>query len=150
VGASSAAQPAYTYDLADRITQVTYPSGRIVQYGRKTKGRVNLVQTKASASVGSWTVLADNFAYEPFAAMKTVRFGNGLSAANDWGNDGRLASHRLRVLRPRHTDQTDWDLRQMAVAKLPQRPQAHRGLRRSQRRLPSSSAHGQCSTRRTG
>jgi hypothetical protein len=78
-----------------RITQITYPSGRIVQYLRDTKGRVNLVQTKASSSVTTWTMLADSFTYEPFAAVKAMRFGNGLSAANDWGNDSRLASRRL-------------------------------------------------------
>jgi len=95
IGTSSAAQLAYAYDLGDRVTQITYPSGRIVQYGRDTKGRVNLVQTKASASVGSWTVIASNVTYEPFAAMKSMQLGNGLAVANDWGNDGRLASRRL-------------------------------------------------------
>jgi RHS repeat-associated protein len=94
IGATAAAQLSYVYDLADRITQITYPSGRMVQYGRDTKGRVNLIQTRSS-STGAWTVVADTFAYEPFAAMKAVRFGNGLSAAIDWGNDGRLASRRL-------------------------------------------------------
>lgn len=95
IGTSSAAQLAYAYDLGDRVTQITYPSGRIVQYGRDTKARVNLVQTKASSSVGSWTVIASNITYEPFAAMKTMQLGNGLAVANDWGNDGRLASRRL-------------------------------------------------------
>jgi len=95
VGTSTAAQLIYAYDLADRITQITYPSGRIVQYLRDTKGRVNLVQTKATSSVTTWTNLADSFTYEPFAAVKAMRFGNGLVAANDWGNDSRLASRRL-------------------------------------------------------
>ena len=95
VGTSSAAQLVYAYDLGDRITQITYPSGRTVYYGRDAKGRVNLVQTKASASVSSWTTLANGYAYEPFGAVKAMVLGNGLSVANDWGNDGRLASRRL-------------------------------------------------------
>lgn len=95
IGTSTAAQLVYAYDLGDHITQITYPSGRIVQYGRDTKGRVNLIQTKASASVTSWTSIASGFTYEPFAALKTVALGNTLSVANDWGNDGRLASRRL-------------------------------------------------------
>ena len=33
IGTSGAAQLSYDYDLADRVTQVTYPSGRIVRYG---------------------------------------------------------------------------------------------------------------------
>ena len=93
------AQLVYAYDLADRITQITYPSGRIVQYLRDTKGRANLVQTKATSSVTTWTMLADSFTYEPFAAVKAMRFGNGLVAANDWGNDSRLASPDLKCVR---------------------------------------------------
>jgi RHS repeat-associated protein len=95
VGATSAAQLVYVYDLADRITQITYPSGRLVQYGYDSKGRVNSVGTKASASVGSWTVVANGFDYEPFGAVKAMALGNGLGVANDWGDDGRLASRRL-------------------------------------------------------
>jgi len=41
--------------------------------------------------IATWTNLADSLSYEPFAAVKAMRFGNGLSAANDWGNDSRLA-----------------------------------------------------------
>lgn len=95
LGTTSAAQLVYTYDLADRITQVSYPSGRIVAYGYDSKGRVNLVQTKASSGIGTWTVLANGHAYEPFGPVKAMALGNGLSVANDWGNDGRLASRRL-------------------------------------------------------
>ncbi|PZR02196.1 MAG: RHS repeat protein, partial [Archangium gephyra] len=95
VGTSSAAQLVYGYDPGNRITDITYPSGRLVHYGYDSKGRVSLVQTKASASVATWTVVADTYSYEPFAAVKGMRLGNGLSVANDWGDDGRLASRRL-------------------------------------------------------
>jgi hypothetical protein len=60
-----------------------------------SKGRVNLVETKALAWMGSWTVLASGYAYEPFGPVKAMALGNGLSVANDWGSDGRLASRRL-------------------------------------------------------
>ena len=49
----------------------------------------------ASTSVLVWTTLASAMSYEPFGAVKTVAYGNGLAAINDWGNDGRLASRRL-------------------------------------------------------
>ena len=65
-----------------------------MQYGRDAKGRVNLVQTKSAGSVGAWTVLADSIAYEPFGSVKAMRLGDGLSAANDWGNDGRLTGRK--------------------------------------------------------
>ncbi len=96
IGTTSAAQLIYAYDLGDRVTQITYPSGRIVQYGRDSKGRVNLVQTKASASVGTWTSIASGLTYEPFGAVTSITLGNGLKATNDWGNDGRLATRRLQ------------------------------------------------------
>jgi len=86
---------AYSYDLGDRVTQVAYPSGRIVQYAYDSKGRVSQVQTKASAGTSSWTILASSMSYEPFGSVKTMALGNGLAVANDWGNDGRLASRRL-------------------------------------------------------
>lgn len=95
IGATGAAQLAYTYDLADRITQVAYPSGRLVKYTYDGKGRVSAVETKASAAVGSWTLVANGFNYEPFGAVKAMTLGNGLAAANAWGEDGRLASRRL-------------------------------------------------------
>jgi RHS repeat-associated protein len=92
---SGTADLAYVYDLADRVTQITYPSGRLVQYTYDTKGRVSQVQTKATGTDPNWTVLASGFGYEPFASVKTIALGNGLSVTNDWGNDGRLASRRL-------------------------------------------------------
>jgi len=95
IGTSTTAQLAYAYSLGDRITQITYPSGRIVQYAYDTKGRISSVQTKANSSVTTWTVLANTYTYEPFASLKTWKLGNTLSAANDWGNDGRLASRRV-------------------------------------------------------
>jgi RHS repeat-associated core domain len=95
IGATSGAQLAYQYDLADRVTQIAYPSGRLVQYGYDSKGRVNLVETKASASTGSWTTLASGLSYEPFGSVKAMTLSNGLAVANDWGDDGRLASRRL-------------------------------------------------------
>ena len=92
---TGAAQLAYAYDLADRITQITYPSGRLVKYDYDSEGRVSSVETKATASVGTWTTLSNAYAYEPFGSVKAMTLGNGLAVAYDWGNDGRLASRRL-------------------------------------------------------
>jgi RHS repeat-associated protein len=84
----------WNYDLADRVVQVSYPSGRDVAYARDTKGRVIEVNTRPSSSAG-WTVLATNIAYEPFGPLKSADFGNGLKLSQDWGSDRRLASKRL-------------------------------------------------------
>ncbi|WP_172970283.1 RHS repeat protein [Erythrobacter sp. THAF29] len=95
IGTSVAAQLTYEYDVADRITQLTYPSGRLVRYGYDTQGRVNLVETKENAAAPTWQIVASGHQYEPFGQMKAVMLGNGLAVANDWGSDGRLAARRL-------------------------------------------------------
>jgi RHS repeat-associated protein len=95
IGTSTTAQLAYSYDLADRITQITYPSGRQVRYGYDTLGRVGLVETRASAATPTWQVVASGHQYEPFGPVKAMALGNGLAASNDWGTDGFLAERRL-------------------------------------------------------
>jgi YD repeat-containing protein len=82
----------FLYDRANRIERITYPSGRLVQYLRDTKGRVLSVKTKASAKVTAWTNVATGLQYEAFGSLKQANLGNGLRMLNDWGNDGRLAS----------------------------------------------------------
>jgi RHS repeat-associated protein len=97
VGSSAAANLSYDYDLADRIVQMTYPSGRLVGYARDTKGRVATVRTKATAATTAWINVATGMTYEPFASLKQATLGNTLSMTNNWGNDGRLGSKRLYV-----------------------------------------------------
>ena len=92
----------YSYDLGDRVTRMTYPSGRQLLYRRDPKGRVLSVLTRADAA-STWNTLASNMRYEPFGPMTSVTFGNGLSAKIDYGNDGRLAMRRLF----RTADQSD-------------------------------------------
>jgi len=91
---SGTADLAYSYDLADRIIQIAYPSGRLVAYDRDSKGRVTQVKTKASASDPSWTTLASSISYEPWGSIMAATFGNGLALSETW-TDGRLASKRL-------------------------------------------------------
>jgi YD repeat-containing protein len=97
VGTSTAANLSYDYDLADRIVQMTYPSGRLVGYVRDSKGRVATVRTKATAATTAWTNVATAMQYEAFGSLKQATLGNTLSMTNNWGNDGRLASKRLYV-----------------------------------------------------
>lgn len=94
IGATTAADLQYSYDLADRITSITYPSGRVVSYTRNTRGQVITINTRPTAA-GTDTVLASGITYEPFGSMLSATFGNGLTMAQSWGNDGRLASKRL-------------------------------------------------------
>lgn len=91
---SGTADLAYAYDLADRVTQITYPSGRIVAYSRDSKGRVTQVSTKASASDPSWATLASAITYEPWGSVTGAQLGNGLTLTQSW-SDGRLSAKRL-------------------------------------------------------
>lgn len=84
----------WSYDLADRIVQVRYPSGREAAYTRDAKGRVIEVKTRPGSGA-AWTTLATNIAYEPFGPLKSAELGNGLKLSQDWGSDRRLASKRL-------------------------------------------------------
>jgi YD repeat-containing protein len=92
IGTTTAALVSYAYDLNNRITQITYPWGRIVQYAYDTKGRVSLVQTKATSAITTWTAIASGYTYEPFAAVDAITLGNGLSVAKIWGADGLITS----------------------------------------------------------
>ena len=84
----------YSYDLADRIVQIAYPSGRIVDYVRDGKGRVASVTSRATAGAAPVSLLA-SAAYESFGALKAATYGNGTALTQDWGNDGRLAGKHL-------------------------------------------------------
>jgi len=94
IGATVSADLQYSYDLADRITSITYPSGRVVSYTRNTRGQVTTIKTRPTAA-GTDTVLASGITYEAFGSLLSATLGNGLTMAQGWGNDGRLASKRL-------------------------------------------------------
>ncbi|MEP3049862.1 MAG: RHS repeat-associated core domain-containing protein [Erythrobacter sp.] len=95
IGTSTAAQLAYEFDIADRITQITYPSGRVVRYGYDTYGRVNLVQTKETSGSPAWETVASGHQYEAFGPVESMTLGNGLAVSHEWGSDGRLAARVL-------------------------------------------------------
>jgi RHS repeat-associated protein len=97
VGATASAKLGYSYDLADRVTEIQYPSGRLVGYVRDSKGRVVTIQTKATAATTSWTYVASGMTYDPFGSLNYATLGNTLTMTNNWGNDGRLASRRLKT-----------------------------------------------------
>ncbi|WP_298465960.1 RHS repeat-associated core domain-containing protein [uncultured Erythrobacter sp.] len=84
----------YSYDTADRITRIIYPSGRWVLYDYDAWGRVERVRTRENSS-SPYVTVASGHQYEAFGPTKSIALGNGLTAVNDWGTDGRLASRRL-------------------------------------------------------
>jgi len=78
----------YSYDSADRLTGITYPTGRIVTYERNnTLGQVTRVTTTV---LGVTTTVADNIAYMPFGGIKGYTLGNGVAVTRSHDLDYRL------------------------------------------------------------
>ena len=85
----------YTYDLADRVSQITYPSGRLVNYVRDTQGRVTSVTTKKTAADPTVT-LASGIAWQPFSGLvSSMTYGNGLIESDTYSLDYEI--NRLLV-----------------------------------------------------
>jgi YD repeat-containing protein len=81
---------AYQYDSANRISQITYPSGRIVTYTRDTLGQITQVQTQESATATAVT-LVSNVAYKPFGPIRALTFGNGVATTIQYDADYRTS-----------------------------------------------------------
>jgi RHS repeat-associated protein len=60
----------YTYNSADDFTSLTYPSGRVVNFGHDSAGRVNQVSTTG-------ITYATGTAYAAHGALRSLQFGNG-------------------------------------------------------------------------
>ena len=84
----------YTYDAADRVLSVTYPSGRVVTYQRDARGRVSAVNLQASAGAAS-VGLVSNIVYDAFGPLTSMALGNGLTVTQNFGSDDRLYSRAL-------------------------------------------------------
>ena len=79
----------YTYDAADNITQIIYPSGLIIDYTRNAIGQITAISTPVAQ--GSITI-ASNITYLPFGALKNLTFGNGITQTLTYDLDYRLTN----------------------------------------------------------
>jgi YD repeat-containing protein len=82
----------YSYDSAGRLTSVSYPSGRTVNYGFDGLGRVNQVTTTRN---GETQAIVSQVAYQPFGGVKGFTFGNGQVYTRGIDLDGRIGSYTL-------------------------------------------------------
>ncbi|MGI9302296.1 MAG: RHS repeat-associated core domain-containing protein [Gammaproteobacteria bacterium] len=76
----------YGYDGADNLIQITYPSGRIVDYTRDAAGRVSTVTTTDN---GSTDTVARDIRYLPFGPMQSAILGNGVPVTHTYDLDYR-------------------------------------------------------------
>lgn len=80
----------YTYNLANNLTSVTYPGGRIVSYARSdVLGRVTGLSTRKSSSEPEQTVLSQ-ITYLPFGPVTQFAYGNGLTRQVPYDLDYRI------------------------------------------------------------
>jgi YD repeat-containing protein len=82
----------YSYDSAGRLTSISYPSGRSVNYGFDGLGRVNQVTTTRN---GETQAIVSQVAYQPFGGVKGFTFGNGQVYTRGIDLDGRIGSYTL-------------------------------------------------------
>lgn len=87
----------YSYYSQGLLASITYPSGRVVNYGLDSMGRVNEIATSYN---GNFQVLASNIVYEPFGGVHSFIFGDGQLApvqsyVRQRDTDGRIASYTL-------------------------------------------------------
>lgn len=76
----------YGYDLANRITQIIYPSGRYVNYTYDSSGYLTTVTTKPSAG-GGVTTLASSITHKPFGPISGLTYGNSEAQTRTFSNN---------------------------------------------------------------
>jgi YD repeat-containing protein len=80
----------YTYDAANRIASITYPSGTAVTYARDTMGRITSASVQPSG--GASTLVASGVTYEPFGPDTGFRYGSAGQETRGFDQDYRLTN----------------------------------------------------------
>ena len=80
---------AYAYDNVGNLTSMTYPSGRVVEYGYNQVDRPILVQ---STRLGATTTLATGIAYDNVDHLQSMTLGNGIIEGRSYNAQERISS----------------------------------------------------------
>ncbi len=86
----------YRYDVADRLTRLTYPSGRTLDYARDAAGQVIMVTT--TDTHGNTQTVASDMTYFPFGPIEALGFGNGLRTTRRYDLNARLSEQTTAAL----------------------------------------------------
>ena len=81
----------YQHDAEDRVVQMTYPNGRIVDYQRDAIGRVQNVDT----TLGATTDVVSNRTYRADNLLTGQLLGNGLQETRIYDLQGRVTNIEL-------------------------------------------------------
>jgi YD repeat-containing protein len=82
----------YRYDTAGRLSGMTYPSGRTIDYVRDSMGRISQINTSKDKIDAALVTLVQ---YQPFGPAQAVTYGNGQVYRRSFDLDGRIASFTL-------------------------------------------------------
>ena len=86
----------YQYNTGGQLTQITYPSGRVVQYSYDDVGHLCTVAASASANCGSYTnpyLTISSSSYDAAGRPLNVTYGNGVvGAATFYPQQSQLAT----------------------------------------------------------
>jgi RHS repeat-associated protein len=83
---------AYRYDEGDRVTEIIYPSSRVVTYIRDSIGRVTDIK---SNYYGVTTDIVTNITYRADNLITNKIYGNGLAEILQYDQLGRLTDQQL-------------------------------------------------------
>ena len=81
----------YTYDLADNVSSVTYPSGDVISYTRDRAGRISSISYQPTSGAGA-SYLARSITYVPFGPVSGLTYGNGLAETLTYDHDYHLTN----------------------------------------------------------
>ena len=81
----------YSYDLANRITEIIYPSGRYVDYTYDSSGYLTTITTKPSSG-GGVTTLASSIVHKPFGPIASFTYGNSEALTKTFDNNYWLST----------------------------------------------------------
>ena len=81
----------YSYDLANRLTEIIYPSGRYVDYTYDSSGYLTTVTTKPSSG-GTVTTLASSITHKPFGPITGFTYGNSEVLTKTYDNNYWLST----------------------------------------------------------
>ena len=80
----------YAYDLANKITHIKYPYGRLVNYQYDAAGQVTEITTQTDAFVSEELVI-NTASYMPFGPLNEMTFSNGVTRSMNFDQSYRLA-----------------------------------------------------------
>lgn len=81
----------YTYNPADQVTLMTYPSGRQLQFLYDSNGDLTTINTRPNAG-GTYVALVSAITREPFGPIKSYTLGNGITVNRNYNKNYWLTS----------------------------------------------------------